>query len=158
MPRRWEVIVFRYPEDATQLWVKRVVGLPGETISLDDGDVLLNGEIARKSLLEQRALRQQVDAGDGEDQRTRLVDGVSYRTSSRWVVNGAGEIEYQHVPIGPITDESGYNQGPAPPVNRVADIMLTFNARLAGEGRLALRAGRDGGRCELVTDFARRDV
>jgi signal peptidase I len=44
-PRRWEVVVFRSPADATQLFVKRVVGLPDETISLRDDGVRINGQI-----------------------------------------------------------------------------------------------------------------
>jgi signal peptidase I len=46
-PQRWEVVVFRSPQDARRLCVKRVVGLPGETISLVDGDVLVDGQHAR---------------------------------------------------------------------------------------------------------------
>ncbi len=42
-PRRWEVVVFRSPENASELVVKRVVGLPGETVSLVGGDVWING-------------------------------------------------------------------------------------------------------------------
>jgi signal peptidase I len=47
-PRRWEVIVFRSPESLGELVVKRVVGLPGETVSLVDGNVWINGRIVRK--------------------------------------------------------------------------------------------------------------
>jgi signal peptidase I len=43
-PRRWEVVVFRAPEDANQLFVKRIVGLPGETVSIRRGDVWINGK------------------------------------------------------------------------------------------------------------------
>jgi signal peptidase I len=46
-PRRWEVVVFRSPESAGELVVKRVVGLPGETVSLVDGTVWINGRIVR---------------------------------------------------------------------------------------------------------------
>ena len=42
-PRRWEVVVFHSPDDSSQLCVKRVVGLPGEMVSLADGDVWING-------------------------------------------------------------------------------------------------------------------
>ncbi len=56
-PRRWEVVVFRHPEDARQAYVKRVVGLPGEAIRVDGGDVWANGELCRKPLLTQRAVR-----------------------------------------------------------------------------------------------------
>lgn len=44
MPRRWEVAVFRYPDDPSVMYVKRVVGLPGETVVIRDGAVHINGE------------------------------------------------------------------------------------------------------------------
>lgn len=56
-PRRWEVAVFRFPEEPSQAYVKRVVGLPGEAIRIDGGDIYINGRIARKSLAEIRAMR-----------------------------------------------------------------------------------------------------
>mgnify|MGYP002622780695 CR=1 FL=1 len=56
-PRRWEVAVFRSPEDSTTPYVKRVVGLPGEQIELIDGDVYADGKLARKSLKTQLGLR-----------------------------------------------------------------------------------------------------
>lgn len=56
-PRRWEVAVFRCPVDDTTPYVKRVVGLPGESIQLIGGDVFANGELLRKSLAQLRELR-----------------------------------------------------------------------------------------------------
>jgi signal peptidase I len=56
-PRRWEVAVFRCPVDDAKPYVKRTVGLPGETIRLFDGDVLANGQILRKTLADLRDLR-----------------------------------------------------------------------------------------------------
>jgi signal peptidase I len=38
-PRRWDVIVFRYPYDAPTNFIKRLVGLPGETIRIRGGDI-----------------------------------------------------------------------------------------------------------------------
>lgn len=38
-PDRWDVIVFRYPEDTQKNYIKRLVGLPGETIRVERGDV-----------------------------------------------------------------------------------------------------------------------
>ena len=43
-PQRGEVIVFHYPRDTTKDFVKRVVGLPGETIWVEDGEVFIDGE------------------------------------------------------------------------------------------------------------------
>ena len=42
-PRRGEVIVFRYPLDPTRDFVKRVVGLPGETVEIHRGTVKIDG-------------------------------------------------------------------------------------------------------------------
>ncbi len=41
--RRGDVIVFHSPDDATRLFVKRVVALPGEVVSATDGRVSING-------------------------------------------------------------------------------------------------------------------
>jgi signal peptidase I len=44
LPQRGDVVVFRWPGDRSQVWVKRVIGLPGDRISLTDGRVSINGE------------------------------------------------------------------------------------------------------------------
>jgi signal peptidase I len=43
LPRRGDVVVFRWPGDRSQIWVKRVIGLPGDRIALHDGRVSING-------------------------------------------------------------------------------------------------------------------
>jgi signal peptidase I len=55
-PKRWDVVVFHYPDNATQNFIKRLVGLPGETVRISHGalwirqgnDVKKPFEIARK--------------------------------------------------------------------------------------------------------------
>ena len=37
LPKRGDVVVFRWPGDRGQVWVKRVIGLPGDRIALDPG-------------------------------------------------------------------------------------------------------------------------
>ena len=56
-PRRWEVAVFRCPSDPGTPYVKRVVALPGERVHVHDGDVYVNGDLARKTLAECREAR-----------------------------------------------------------------------------------------------------
>ena len=41
-PDRWDVIVFKYPEKPTTNYIKRLVGLPGEKIRIQQGDVYVN--------------------------------------------------------------------------------------------------------------------
>ena len=40
-PERGEVIVFRYPVDPSQFFIKRVIGLPGETVQVSDGHITI---------------------------------------------------------------------------------------------------------------------
>lgn len=40
-PERSEVIVFRYPQSPSQFFIKRIIGLPGETITITDGHVVI---------------------------------------------------------------------------------------------------------------------
>ena len=40
-PVRGEVIVFRYPENPKEYFLKRIIGLPGETIKISGGQILL---------------------------------------------------------------------------------------------------------------------
>lgn len=41
--RRGDIVVFLYPEDQTKSYIKRIVGLQGETIEVKDGKVYVNG-------------------------------------------------------------------------------------------------------------------
>ncbi|MDO8561040.1 MAG: signal peptidase I [bacterium] len=41
-PARGEVIVFRYPLDQRQFFIKRIIGLPGETVEVKDGKVKID--------------------------------------------------------------------------------------------------------------------
>jgi len=42
-PARRDIVVFSFPMDRNQDLIKRVIGLPGETISVQEGKVLVNG-------------------------------------------------------------------------------------------------------------------
>jgi len=41
-PERGEVVVFRYPGNPSQRFIKRIIGLPGETIKINQGRILIS--------------------------------------------------------------------------------------------------------------------
>lgn len=44
-PKRGDVIIFIYPEDTKKMFVKRLIGLPGEAIEIRNGSILINGTV-----------------------------------------------------------------------------------------------------------------
>jgi signal peptidase I len=77
-PDRWDVVVFRYPEEPEVSYIKRLIGLPGETVRITHGDVYIKRpgtggfELARKPLLHQSAM--QIDVYD-DRYRPRALAG-----------------------------------------------------------------------------------
>ncbi len=41
LPKRGEVIIFRYPKDPSKFFIKRIIGLPGETLELRGKDIYI---------------------------------------------------------------------------------------------------------------------
>ena len=48
-PERFDIVIFKYPDDPSQLFVKRVIGLPGETIQIKEGKVYINDKLYKES-------------------------------------------------------------------------------------------------------------
>ena len=115
--RRGDIIVFRYPENLDQDYVKRVIGLPGDTIEIRDKKVLVNGRplaepyviytdeniIPRERLLPDHwRLRDQMDPKtipDGEyfamgDNRDQSADSRYWGTVPRGLIKGRPFMVY----------------------------------------------------------------
>lgn len=48
-PVRYDIIVFPYEHEKNIYYIKRIIGLPGETIQIADGDIYVDGEVLRES-------------------------------------------------------------------------------------------------------------
>jgi signal peptidase I len=172
-PRRWEVSVFHFPTEPTQAYVKRVVGLPGESVQISGGDVLVDGRIARKNLAEQRAMRILVHdsryvPGDSDrfprwfflrgSPRRRLATGWS--AASGAFVHEAPEpapgdpddwLVYRHWdPVigqyGPVRDHYAYNGSDLGAENIVPDLALEARLSVSRDVQrisVMIRAGGD---------------
>jgi signal peptidase I len=50
-PKRGDVIVFRYPNDPSKFFIKRIIGLPGETITIEEGVVSVRNNDTLESII-----------------------------------------------------------------------------------------------------------
>ncbi len=48
-PIRYDIIVFPYKYEDNTFYIKRIIGLPGETVQIADGEIYINGEVLRES-------------------------------------------------------------------------------------------------------------
>ncbi|MBI2600925.1 signal peptidase I [Candidatus Daviesbacteria bacterium] len=53
-PQRGDVIVLKNPRDESQDFIKRIIGLPGETIKIANDKVLINGKVLEEDYLPNR--------------------------------------------------------------------------------------------------------
>lgn len=72
-PIRGDIVVFRYPRDPQEYFIKRLIGLPGETIQIKNGDVILyNDEFPNGTILEEPYLGEDVRTYGLTDEKTVL--------------------------------------------------------------------------------------
>lgn len=97
-PERFDVVVFRYLYASDSYFIKRVVGLPGETIQIIDGEVYVDGN----RLEDPYGTASMEDAGRaaepvllGEDEYFVLGDNRNYSTDSRG--DKVGNVKLQQI-------------------------------------------------------------
>ncbi len=45
-PQRGDIVIFKYPVNEEEIYIKRIIGLPGETLEIRDGEVYIDGSSA----------------------------------------------------------------------------------------------------------------
>lgn len=58
-PKRGEVVVFKSPQNLSQRYIKRIIGLPGETVEIEDGKIIIFNQDGSKILNETEYLSPQ---------------------------------------------------------------------------------------------------
>lgn len=53
-PQRGEVVVFRYPANPREHFIKRVIGIPDDIVSIQGGNVYINGQILEEDYLSEK--------------------------------------------------------------------------------------------------------
>ena len=82
-PARGDVIVFRYPEDEEKDFIKRIVGIPGDTIQIRNKIIYVNGEP-----LDDKTWTQRIDPGiiDGRITPRDNLDPITVPPDSYFVM------------------------------------------------------------------------
>jgi signal peptidase I len=93
-PQRGEVIIFRYPLDPSQFFIKRVIGLPKENVKVQDGEVFINGNMLDESkYLQGVETAGNVEVKLGDDEYFVLGDNRNASSDSRkW-----GEVDKKFI-------------------------------------------------------------
>lgn len=171
-PERWDVIVFKNPNDPSVNFIKRVAGLPGETIELVGGNVTINSRVARKPDAVQDSLWMLVHDTRWRPRRSNWLP--RWQAGAPWASSGAGFtldappengvawLTYRH--LGPdgrlqnILDSyaynstSGHHQGGS---QVVTDLCLRAPVTLGQTGAaviIEMRAYKDLFRFELTAE------
>ncbi len=94
-PKRGDIIVFKWPRDNKTNYIKRVIGLPGDSIQVKNGRVLLNGKFLSKERIGDEAINEHLGGTRVVTRyRETMPNGHSYITYN--MINGG---RYDNTPV-----------------------------------------------------------
>lgn len=85
-PRRDEIIVFRSPENSSQFFIKRIIGLPGDTVKIENNKVSIFNDQSPEGLL----LNESSYLDRGQETRGNITMTIS---SSNYFVMGDNRLQ-----------------------------------------------------------------
>ena len=106
-PKRWDVVVFKNPLNPKENYIKRMIALPGEKVEIVDGDIYIDGQIARKPAKVQQefwmpilvndfqpAGRTMKNDGDSDDglKNSTWTQPFSNQGASKWDMTTSGTV------------------------------------------------------------------
>ncbi len=176
---RWDVVAFKIP-GSSDAGIKRVVGLPTESVSINDGNILVGGKLCRKSIAHQKAMR--IHVHDSKYSSTRdqpwsphpgsaawQFDSDTFRYSPLKNETGLEWITYksrrhyanqsdQPNEIVPIEDSYGFNQSISRNLNPTDELYLMIDAEVAPESQIAIRFDHRSTTYELQINATKRQL
>jgi signal peptidase I len=167
-PCRGDRIAFRSSQDPDYFEVKRVAGLPGERISIRQGDIYADDRIVRKTLRQLRDVAVLVHDSGFEPRQT--VDLPARWRADAAATAGGAAWSYHHwrcfaSPLprsaaSPVLDNYGYNQNESRQLHVVRDLLLACRLRTSGHGTLQLRLadGQDSFRADMALETHQANV
>lgn len=115
-PERGQVFVFRYPENPKISYIKRVIGLPGDKIKLDQGNLYINGVKQEKTFIKNIGVNVKVESRAGLPDNITL-QGKQYEMKigeHKFNVNQISEQQYGDKPtqiLNSIQSKTGLTEG-----------------------------------------------
>ncbi len=149
-PRRWDLLMFRSPTNLSTLYVKRVVGLPGEELQIINGEIFINGSLLSKpplaheemwpSVLDTKVQDQNFSPAMLRWQTNPNASGFQAQRRS-WLFDSAQNGPELLELTGELTDELAYNANALEYINPgpIHDVRLRVQiSQIQGPGRLSL--------------------
>ncbi len=86
-PERGDIVIFKYPDDEKVDYLKRIIGLPGETVEIASGKVYIDGELLDEPYLDEEPTGDFGPYQVPEDSYFMLGDNRAVSKDSRYWTN-----------------------------------------------------------------------